>query len=153
MNTPEEIIHKIFRYCAYQERCKQEIRTKLRELEANRDEVPEILAYLEEEGFVDEDRFARVYAGGKFRVKKWGKTKIRTELRKRGIEEVAIQAAFRAEIPEDDYLHTIRLQIEKKVETLSGHTSLEQQEKLNRFLRQKGYEWELIVEELKAHFS
>lgn len=153
MNTPEEIINKIFRYCAYQERCKQEIRTKLRELEADRDEVPEILAYLEEEGFLDEDRYARVFAGGKFRVKKWGKTKIRNELRKKGIEEAAIQAAFRAEIPHDDYLHTLRLQIEKKVETLSGHTPLEQQEKLNRFLRQKGYEWELIVEELKAHFS
>ena len=153
MNTPDDTLNKIFKYCAYQERCKQEIRTKLRELEADRDEVPEILAYLEEEGFLDEDRFARVFAGGKFRIKKWGKTKIYLALRKRGIEEAAIQAAFRAEIPADDYLHTLRLQLEKKAETLTGKSPTDQRDKLGRFLRQKGFEWELIVEELKEWFG
>ena len=114
MNTSDEILNKIFKYCAYQERCRQEVERKLKALGAFASDVEEIMAYLEEEGFLNEERYARAFAGGKFRVKRWGRLKIRQELRKKRIDEDLIDHAIQWEIPETDYLQSLRYLLENR---------------------------------------
>lgn len=103
-----------------------------------------ILDYLEEEGFLEEARFAQVFAGGKFRVKRWGRHKIRNELRKRNIDSGSIERAIAREISDDAYLQSLTYLIEKRVSDFSQSISLDEKQKIFRYLQQKGYEWELI---------
>lgn len=83
-------------YCAYQERCQQEVRDKLYELGLHQQEVEQGISILVSEGFVNEERFAVAYAGGKFRIKKWGKVKIRAGLKARKISDYCIRKALQA---------------------------------------------------------
>lgn len=144
LNTADEIIHKLFRYCAYQERCRQEVRKKMREWGADPAEYDLIIEYLEEENFLNEARFARAFAGGKFRVKRWGRHKIRNELRKRNIDSRLIERAFIREIPDEAYLNTLEYLMSKRVNFDGDLISLEERQKLFKYLQQKGYEWDLI---------
>lgn len=144
MNTADEIIQKLFRFCAYQERCKQDIRKKMRELEIDFSEYDLILDYLEEENFLNEARFACAFAGGRFRIKRWGKHKIRNELRKKNIDRKQIERALVREIPDDDYLKSLEYLIDKRVSISRQQLSAVERQKLFRFLQQKGYEWEVI---------
>ncbi len=89
---------KVMQYCAYQERCKQELLRKMRDLDVMTEDQEDMLLYLEEEGFWDEARFAVAFAGGKFRVKRWGKIKIAKALRQKGVPQNLIERAFRSEI-------------------------------------------------------
>lgn len=144
LNTPDEIIHKLFRFCAYQERCRQEVRKKMRELGADPTEYDLLLDYLEEENFLNEARFASAFAGGKFRVKRWGKQKIRNELRKRNIDQKLIERALDREIPYEDYLNSLAYLIDKRIHIPRQQLPVDERQKLFRFLQQKGYEWEVI---------
>lgn len=145
----EDALSKLMRYCAYQERCRQEIRRKIYDWEISKEEVQELIEHLEEEGFLDEDRFARAFAGGKFRVKRWGRNKIRIELRKKGLDEATIEAGIRAEIPEDDYETTLNYLVEKKASELSNASARDRSLKVTRFLQQRGFEWDLIMDKVK----
>jgi regulatory protein len=143
-----EVLGKIMRYCAYQERCKQEVIQKLRSLDVMEEDREDMVLYLEEEGFLDEKRFARVFAGGKFRVKRWGKRKIFLALRKKAIPESYIEQAFFSEIPETDYLRAAEHLAERYAETHKGLSATELRNKTWNFLSQKGYESEIIREVL-----
>ena len=143
-----EVLGKIMRYCAYQERCRREVAQKLRELDVMEEDREDLIIYLEEEGFLDEARFARVFAGGKFRVKRWGKRKIFTALRKKGISETLIQQAFSSEISEEDYLNTAEYLAGRYAELHKGLSSFELRKKTWNYLSQKGYESEIIGEVL-----
>lgn len=131
-------------YCAYQERCRQEIVGKLAEWEATDEQISTILDRLEVERFWDEGRFAAAFAGGKFRVKKWGRMKIRQELRQKGISDDLIESAFRQEIPHFDYQKTLEDLAQKKLKQLSDGASVRRYAKLYRYLTQKGYEPHLV---------
>jgi regulatory protein len=152
LNTPTEILNKIFAYCAYQERCRKEIQQKLQNLGAFYDEIEDILTYLEEEGFLNEARFAKAFAGGKFRVKSWGRLKIRNELRKKGIADSLIEDALRAEISEDDYQEALLRLISKKQASGGSPPTMTEKKKIIRHLQQKGYEWEAIYAALEQSF-
>lgn len=141
-----EVLGKIMRYCAYQERCRQEVWRKLRDLDVMEEDREDMILYLEEEGFLDEKRFARVFAGGKFRVKRWGKRKIFVALRKKGIQESYIERAFTSEIPMEDYLSTVEYLVERQSATLKHLSPFDRKKKLYNFLTQKGYESEIIWE-------
>lgn len=117
----------------------------MRELEADPTEYDLIIEYLEEENFLNEARFARAFAGGKFRVKRWGKHKIRNELRKRNIDKKLIERALIQEIPDDDYRHCLEYLIDKRVATPWKQIPAGERQKLFQFLQQKGYEWEIIL--------
>src|SRR5687768_10604150 len=93
--TKQEAETKIQRYCAYQERCHQEVRGKLYEYSLFKDEVEDILTNLITEGFLNEERFAKAYAGGKFRMKKWGRLKIIHELEIKGLSKNCIHAGLK----------------------------------------------------------
>src|SRR5579863_890568 len=83
--STQEAIVKIARYCAYQERSHQEVRNKLFNYGLRSTSVDEILSHLITEGFLNEGRYAKAFAGGKFRIMKWGKLKIRKALEISGV--------------------------------------------------------------------
>ncbi|XZF13176.1 regulatory protein RecX [Chitinophagaceae bacterium MMS25-I14] len=134
----------IYRYCNYQERCHYEVRNKLYELGAKTPEVEELISELIEKGLLNEERFARAFAGGRFRMKHWGRKKIIQELKLRKISDFCIRKAM-LEINPDDYDKTLERLAEKKWSSLRQEKNeLVRKAKLLRYLLQKGYETDLI---------
>lgn len=139
-----DFLSAIYRYCNYQERSHQEVRNKLYELGAKKTEVEEIIAQLIEKDMLNEERFAKAIARGKFRLKKWGRVKISNQLKQHKISEYCIKAAMK-EITPEEYDHTLNKIAEKKWAELDGEKSKWiKQYKLNRYLMQKGYESDLV---------
>jgi regulatory protein len=141
---------KIASYCAYQERCQQEVRTKLYSFTLYKDEVEELIAWLIGENYVNEERFATTFAGGKFRIKKWGKIKITQALKQKNISEYCLKKAMQA-IEMEDYLRTILELARKKSNEYSLRISNQYQlkNKTAKHLISKGFEPELVWQILK----
>ncbi|MBA2248776.1 MAG: RecX family transcriptional regulator [Chitinophagaceae bacterium] len=147
--TKEESLPKIKQFCAYQERCHFEVRVKLYSYRLHKMQVEEILSILIEENYLNEERFALLYAGGKFRMKHWGKVKIKYALKQKQVSEYCIKKALK-EINEDEYKRTITKLGEQKLKTLKGEKyMLIKKKKLRDHLLQKGYESTLISEVIK----
>ena len=107
------------------------------------DDLENVLAELIEERFLDEERFARSFARGKFRIKQWGRLRIVGELKKRDISEYCIRAGL-SEIDEEDYLETLRDLLRRKSEGLDGGlTPFERKQSLVRYGMQRGFETHL----------
>jgi regulatory protein len=144
--TVAEIKEKLAHYCAYQDRCHWEVEQKMREFNLIPEAWDEIIIYLIQNDFLNEERFAKSFARGKFYQKNWGKNKIRIELKKRKIPEKLIQIGL-TEIDENDYSKTLNSLFEKKKESLkSERGSFRKKAKIRNYLLQKGYEFELINE-------
>ncbi len=143
-----DIMQKLRRYCAYQERCHDEVRTKLHSLKVYGLELEEAVSQLVEEGFLNEERFARAYAGGKFRMRKWGRVKISGELKKRHISNYCIDRAL-AEIPEADYMAVMRQLIRSALQRYKQRDAFNAAGKTAAFMVQKGYEPDLVWREIK----
>lgn len=145
--SAEEALARLQRYCAYQDRCHQEVRNKLIELGIYGDALENIIAELISENFLNELRFAQSYARGKFYHKKWGRIRIRMELKKRRISAYCLKKAM-AEINDTDYREMMEKLLLKKDKTLRETNPYKRNKKLAAFLVQKGYEthltWELI---------
>jgi regulatory protein len=138
--TPAQALEKIKHYCAYQERCHSEVRDKLFDYGLSKNESDEILLYLIENNYLDEQRFAEQFAGGHFRVKKWGKIKIRYALKTKQISEHCIKKAMQV-IDEIDYLKTLKQLFDEKSRTLkSEKNQFIRKKKIRDHLLQKGYE-------------
>lgn len=142
------VLQKIQYYCSYQERCIRDTEEKLRDWTVQKKLIPSIISQLVEEGFINEERFAKVYAGGKFRVNKWGRQKIGFELKLKGIPEAMIQKGLK-EIDEEDYQRVLRNLILKKQKKIKPEKNLNIREKILTFVNGKGYEMELILSALK----
>lgn len=139
----------ISRYCEYQDRCQKEVRNKLYENGADRDEVGQIMTELIEQKLVDEERYARSFARGKFRIKNWGRRKIVYELKQNQISDYCIKKGL-SEIDEDEYQATLEKLTEKKIpDILKDRNVFTRRAKLQRYLTQKGFETELITEMLR----
>lgn len=130
-------------YCAYQERSQAEIRNKLYEWGLHQKDVEEIITELIGENFLNEERFAMAYTSGKFRIKGWGKIKIKQGLKLKGVPDKMIQKALKT-IDQDAYLNTLRLILEKKAQLLIEKDSFKRRYQLMRFAAGKGYEQDLI---------
>ncbi len=139
----EEALKKLQHYCAYQDRCHREVLRKLNSLGIWGDWAEEIKAELVRENFLNEERFARSYARGKFRIKAWGKVRIIRELKKRGISDYCIRAGV-SEIDEADYPKMLQMLLEKKRLSLEGEAVPLVRKKLIEHALRKGYEKELI---------
>lgn len=134
----------IYRYCNYQERSHQEVRDKLYELGCRTPEVEELIAELIEKRILNEERFARAIARGKFRMKQWGKQKIVQQLKQQRISEYCIKKAL-TEIDPDEYYKTLEKLAEKKwAELRTERSQPTRKAKTYRYLLQKGYESSLI---------
>lgn len=142
---------KIASYCAYQERCQQEVRSKLYSYGLYRNEVEELIAWLITENFLNEERFAQTFAGGKFRVKQWGRLKISQALQQKDISAYCIKKGL-AEIDEEAYLETIKGLAERKLGEFQLKISNPYQlkDKVSKFLISKGFEPDLVWQVLKS---
>lgn len=147
--SPTEAKQNIYRYCAYQERSHKEVRNKLYEYGLYRDEVEDMLSALITEGFLNEERFAKAFAGGKFRMQRWGKIKIVNELEARGLTANCIKIGMK-EIEDADYLQTLREILERKLSQLDEENAFVKRDKLARYAIQKGFEPDLVWPEVKT---
>jgi regulatory protein len=144
----EEAKAKIYRYCAYQERCHQEVKQKLYDMGLFKNQVDEMLTHLITEGFLNEERFAKAFAGGKFRMKQWGRIKITHALEQRGLTPACIRLGLKA-IDDQEYYYTLEKLLAKKNTQLLAGNDLQRRDRLIKYLMQKGYESELIVKKIK----
>lgn len=145
----KQLLYKLERYCAYQERSRHEARQKLRQLgETDEATQQRIIAQLEKNRFIDETRYARAFALDKFNLHEWGKVKIALALREKGIAEKQVDAAL-AEINPRQYEQTLKKLLQKKRAELRGEKDAFQKKgKLANYLIGKGYEadkvWETV---------
>ena len=148
----DQAIQRIRHYCAYQERSQQEVRDKLYELGMSKSEVEEIISDLISENFLNEERFAQQFAGGHFRIKKWGKIKIAAALKQQKVSSYNIQKAL-DEIDQTGYLSCLQRLASVKWNALKKEATLTKKIKTTSYLLQKGYESNLIrkvLEQLQA---
>lgn len=150
--STSEALTKIYRYCAYQERSHREVKNKLYEYGLRSAEVDEILAQLITEGFLNEERYAKAFAGGKFRIMKWGRLKIQRELEMEGLTPRCIARGL-SEIDSKDYSKTLSSLIKKKSALTAESDSFKKKNKIARFVIAKGYEPELVWESIKELFD
>jgi regulatory protein len=144
-----ETLAAITRYCRYQERCHSEVRNKLYEMGCYTREVDETIATLIEANLLNEERFARAFARGRFRMKQWGREKIKYELKIKKVSGYCIKKAM-TEIDGEDYENTFNKLFDKKYEELKKERSKALlKSKIYRFLSQKGYEKDIILDRLK----
>ena len=140
------------RYCSYQERCLQEIEEKLCKLQVPKEEWNQLIKQLEIDGFLNEERFARSFARGKFRIKSWGRIRIQYELRMRGIPALLIQKALE-EIGKSEYFETAVKLARKKQQEVKNVADVSARQKVYSYLSQKGFEAQLIREILAEYWS
>ncbi|HVW59408.1 MAG TPA: regulatory protein RecX [Puia sp.] len=140
----EQALQKARHYCAYQERCHQEVKEKLYSFGLRKNDVEEALSRLIEDNYLNEERFAVQFSGGRFRMKQWGKVRIRYELKQKQVGEYCIKKAL-ASIDEDEYDRTLTKLARDKWESLETVTdTFSRRQKVQSFLIQKGYEPENI---------
>lgn len=147
--TPAQALQKIKQYCAYQERCHSEVRDKLYSFGLHKNEVEEIISTLITENYLNEERFALHFAGGKFRMKQWGKIKIKQALKHKQVSEYCIRKAMK-QIDSSDYQKAFYKQAELKMKSLKSEKNIfVKKRKLQDFLLQKGFEAEMISQVMK----
>jgi regulatory protein len=148
-HTPEQALIKIRDWCAYQERCQQEARDKLYDYGLKTDDVENIIAQLVNENFINEERFAIAFAGGKFRIKKWGRVKIKQELKARRVSDYCIKKGL-AVIDNTEYINTLKKVLALKAKSITEKNLLKKKQKLVRYALSKGYEQDIIFDLLKS---
>jgi regulatory protein len=146
--SKEQAFQKIKQFCAYQERCHQEVKEKLYTFGLFKEETEALMARLIEENYLDEERFAFQFAGGKFRMKHWGKKKIEYELRQKQVSSYCIRKAL-AQITEADYLETLEKLATAKYKSAADGDQFETRAKITAYLLQKGFEGDAIRQMLE----
>ena len=141
--TKEQALQKLKHYCTYQERSHYEVKQKLYELGVRANDHDEIIASLIDEDYLNEERFAIQFAGGKFRMKQWGKKKILYALREKKVSDYSIKKALNG-INDDDYLAVLKKLAEEKYNLLRDEQYMDRKKKTIDYLIQKGYEYENI---------
>ena len=134
---------KIYKYCAYQERTHLEVRNKLFEYGLASDDVDTLLTQLINDGYLNEERFAKTFAGGKFRIKGWGRIRIINELEAKGLTKNCIQLGLK-EIDQTEYEETLERLLKKKSAAVNENDDYVRRDKIARYAIQKGFEPELV---------
>ena len=147
--TVEEAKRKLEAYCAYQERCHKEVGQKLRDMRMIPDAIDVVIGHLIQHNFLNEERFAKAYARGKFNHKKWGKSRITRELKQRGISAYNLKVALK-EIDEEDYLKAFDMLSQKRYDQLSSEKNkYRKRKKLADYLLYRGWESHLVYDKTK----
>jgi regulatory protein len=145
----DHILSKARSYCALQERCISETEDKLREWKVKPDKAEKIIEQLIKEDYLNEERFAKSFAGGKFRINHWGKTKIIYELERRKVPDLIIQIGLE-EIREDDYEETLKELLVRKNREIKDIDPYRRKQKLVAFALQKGYHYGLVKQVMES---
>ena len=143
LKIPEWTYSKISHYCAYQERCVEEVREKLKSLGVKDDLKLVIIAELIKDNYLNEQRFAGLFTSGKFRIKKWGKSKIYRALQQKRVPELFILEALN-EIDDLEYCQTLGKLLKKKNDEIKDENLAKRDQKLINFAHSKGYEFPAI---------
>lgn len=146
--TPLMATVKIQNWCTYQERSQQETRTKLYEYGLKTEEIENCIAELIQGNFLNEERFAATFASGKFRIKKWGRIKIKIELKQRKISDYCINMALK-KIDATEYFATLEKVLEKKTREEKETNKIKKKYKIIKYAMSRGYEQDLILDALK----
>ena len=146
--SPADALKKIYKYCDYQERSQQEVRDKLYELGLHKKDVEQTISILITEGFVNEERFAIAFAGGKFRIKHWGKVKIKYALKQKNVSDYCIRKAL-SQISEQDYTKTLQLVIDTSSKKISEKDIRKKNYKVAQHAVSRGFESEMVWELLQ----
>jgi regulatory protein len=144
----EAVMSKIEHFCAYQERCHQEVIQKLRTMTVDSASIDEIVVHLIQHNFLNEERFACSFARGKHRIKYWGTIRIVNELRMRNISQNIITTALK-EITSDEYSETFHALGDRHWDSIFEKNNLKKRKKFCDFMLRKGYESNLVYEKLK----
>lgn len=140
----EKALQKIKHFCSYQERTHQEVKDKLYTYGLYKEDVEMLLSQMIEEGYLNEERYAIAFAGGRFRIKNWGRVKIRYELKQKRLSEYCIKKGI-ASIDEGDYMKMLEKLFEAKKATLRSEKNIFiKKQKIQSFLMQRGFEPQLI---------
>lgn len=145
--TIDEALKKIESYCAYQDRCHKEVANKLREMGMIPTAIDQILGRLIQDNYLNEERFAKSYARGKFNIKKWGKKRIVNELKQRDVSKYNISTALK-EINDDDYANTLVALAEKRLHAITEKNIQKKRKKLADYLLYRGWESHLVYEQI-----
>lgn len=145
----ETVLLKIQSWCAYQERCHKEVSDKLREWNVPKQMSENIICRLIESDFLNEERFAMLFVRSKFNLKKWGRIKIKSELKQRRISEYVLQKAIN-QLEDEIYLKTLEEVIQKKSKLINEKNILRLNMKLINYALSKGYERDLVIHVLKV---
>jgi regulatory protein len=145
-------LNRIKKYCAYQERSQQEVRDKLYSYGLHRSDVEQIIAQLITENYLNEERFAIAYAGGKFRVKQWGRIKIKAALKQKRISDYCIRKALK-EISERDYSKALDKLISAKSKEVKEKNILKKNYKVAQYAISRGFEPEMVWQHLNSEMD
>lgn len=146
--TLTEATKKLEHYCAYQERCHQEVYEKLNKMQMIPEAIDQIIVHLIRENYINEERFAKSFARGKFRNKQWGRNRIVRELKQRKITPPNIKTAL-AEIEEEEYLSTLEALVQKRWNQISDTDLQKRKKKLLNYLLYRGWESALVYDKLQ----
>lgn len=146
--TPDQVLDKMAKYCAYQERCVKDVKDKLKTFDIPQESKDEILDYLLDNRFVNDEQFARSFVRGKLNQSGWGVNKIRFHLMQKGIDKDVIDEAF-GQTDEEVYKQKLIDILKAKSKTVKAETDFERKRKLAAFAMQKGFEGSLVWEVLK----
>ncbi len=144
----KKFLKKMIKYCAYQERCHQDVKNKLSDLGVEQDIADEIISELITSKYLNEERYVRSYTMGKFRINKWGKNKIKIALKQKDISSYLIEKYLR-EIDYNKYIETLKILLDRKSNSLKSKNQHDKYNKLYRYAYNKGYESEVIKEILQ----
>lgn len=145
--TIEEAKRKLEHYCAYQERCHQEVQQKLYGMNMIPEAVDLIIVHLLEHNFLNEERFAKTFVRGKFNLKKWGKHRLTRELKKKDISKYNVTQAMK-EIDEDEYYKVFNELAEKKALLIKEKDVYKKKKKLIDYLLYRGWESHLVFDKV-----
>lgn len=146
--TPKQALLKLASYCAYQERSHYEVKNKLAEYGVFYQDAEQVIAELIIQNYLNEERFAKAFAGGKFRVKKWGRNKIKQELKLKQVSDYCIEQGMK-EINFDEYLQTLNEEAIDKYNSLKDKNILIKANKTSKYLVSRGFETDLVWDIVK----
>ena len=141
------ILEKIKSYCQYQERCTKEVRKKLYNLKTSTESTEKIISFLTNNDFLNDERFVKFFIQGKLRIKKWGKIKLKYELKSRGINYQIIQTYIN-DIPDNEYISYFEEFSSNKIKFLKGTMDQKKRSFINYFTY-RGWENDLIYQKLR----
>ena len=148
--TVEEAKRKLEGYCAYQERCHKEVKAKLKDMKMIPEAIDVILVHLIQHNFLNEERFAKTFVSGKFRIKKWGKIRLKRELKQREISKYSMESAL-GEIDLDDYISTLDELTQKRITQVKESNPYKKKKKVADYLIYRGWESHLVYEKLNEY--
>ena len=147
----DEALAKLQRYCAYQDRCHKEVAQKLKDMQMIPQASEQIIMTLIEENFLNEERFAMAFVRGKFKIKKWGRRRLTSELKQRNISNYLVNKAL-GQISDMEYKTTFEALAHKKANSIKGGSVLKKKKKLADYLLYRGWESHLVYEKINQLF-